>query len=218
MKLPVRPRGSAGRAGPRRVSQRRVSQSGVSGRRVTGRLVTLCLVTVALPLALAACGTTVANSTSSPRGTGSPGRHGLMPRIQPGGPAKPSTARTNVCREIPLLTQVEVVREPKLGNTHGRMDRKPMTFMIRDAANARSIAHTMCGLPAFPRGPRSCPADFGNTMTFNFGASGRVFSPVTVQMSGCRAVSGLMPTRSWDRDQAMTTMLGTVTRTKGRAA
>ena len=67
---------------------------------------------------------------------------------------------------------------------------------MREPLSVRHLATALCGLPRAPRGPVSCPADFGGSFRLAFAAGGRPFPPVTVQVSGCRVVTGLGPART----------------------
>jgi hypothetical protein len=60
----------------------------------------------------------------------------------------------------------------------------------------RGLAAALCRLPAMPRGTVNCPAQFREWLRLAFAAGRRPFPPVTVRVNGCRAVSGLGPTRT----------------------
>jgi hypothetical protein len=71
----------------------------------------------------------------------------------------------------------------------------PARIKITGAGRARTLARTLCELPAMPPGTFSCPADWGITYRLAFSAGDRRFAPVTVGASGCQTVSGLSPVR-----------------------
>jgi hypothetical protein len=52
------------------------------------------------------------------------------------------------------------------------------------------------GPRGLPKMPVSCPAQFGGSLRLVFAAGGRPFRPVSVQMSGCRVVSGVGPAQT----------------------
>ena len=60
----------------------------------------------------------------------------------------------------------------------------------------RGLAAALCNLPAIPRGTVNCPAQFRDSLRLAFAVGRRPFPPVTVQVSGCRAVTGLGPART----------------------
>ena len=72
----------------------------------------------------------------------------------------------------------------------------PRGITIGEPGPVRGLAAALCGLPALPRGPVNCPAQFRDALRLAFAAGRRPFPPVTVQVSGCRAVTGLGPART----------------------
>jgi hypothetical protein len=135
--------------------------------------------------AVAACGSVAAGG-----GSGSAGGQGAT--SVPGGRASAGVA---LCRDVPNLTKVTVSRtmslhvlEPALVLPRGITVKKPHLV--------RGLATALCGLPKMPRGPVSCPAQFGASLRLAFAAGRRPFRPVIVQISGCRVVSGLGPART----------------------
>ena len=145
----------------------------------------LAAIALAALVALAACGSQVAAGQSA-----SAGGAGVAPA--PGGKAVAGLA---LCRDIPQLTSVVVSRtttlhafEPGLILPHG--------ITIREPVPVRGLAAALCGLLAMPHGLVSCPAQFRGSLRFAFAAGGRPFPPVTVQVSGCRVVTGLGPART----------------------
>lgn len=72
----------------------------------------------------------------------------------------------------------------------------PRGITVRKPHLVRGLATALCALPKMPRGPVSCPAQFGGSLQLAFAAGGRPLRPVIVQMSGCRMVSGLGPARA----------------------
>jgi hypothetical protein len=91
----------------------------------------------------------------------------------------------------------------------------PPGITITDTAQVRTLATALCALPRMPQGLQ-CPADFGGVSRLVFASGGREFSPVRVQLSGCRAVAGIGPTRSWSRSPRFAQLLTGAVGGKGR--
>jgi len=72
----------------------------------------------------------------------------------------------------------------------------PRGITIGEPGPVRELASALCGLPAMPRGQVNCPAQFRGSLRLAFAAGRRSFPPVTVQVSGCRVVTGLGPSRT----------------------
>jgi hypothetical protein len=135
-------------------------------------------------VALAACGSTAAGGRSeSAAGQGATS-----------GPGGRASAGVALCRDLPNLTRVTVSRTTSLHVLEPAMV-LPRGLTVRTPHLVRALATALCGLPKMPRGPVSCPAQFGGSLRLAFAAGGRPFRPVSVQMSGCRMVSGLGPAR-----------------------
>jgi hypothetical protein len=66
----------------------------------------------------------------------------------------------------------------------------PAGVTVASPARARAVAAAVCGLPAIPRGPMSCPADMGVSYRLSFAAGTRSFPVVTVVAGGCAGVTG----------------------------
>src|SRR6266702_271203 len=164
-----------------------------------------------LMIGLAACGTTVAGSgtaaSGGPAARASAGGAAAQPSpsgINPGGvmigpgPSKDVA----LCRAIPKLTRMVFMLSTKPPNLHVR-EVLPAGFPIRDRATVRELATLLCGLPAVPAGRMICPNDLGASYRMFFTAGSRGFGVVTVEMSGCRVVTGLGPPRSWSASTAL---------------
>lgn len=134
---------------------------------------------------VAACGSVAAGG-----GSGSAGGQGAT--SVPGGRASAGVA---LCRDVPNLTKVTVSRTTSLHVLEPAMV-LPRGLIVRKPHLVRGLATALCGLPKMPRGPVSCPAQFGGSLRLAFAAGGRPFRPVIVEMSGCRVVSGLGPART----------------------
>jgi hypothetical protein len=167
----------------------------------------------ALMIGLAACGTTVAGTGTAASGgpvtpapsvgaaiKAQPSASGVNPggvMIGPG-PAKDVA----LCRAIPQLTRMTFMLSTKPPNLHVR-EVLPAGFPIRDRATVRELATLMCALPAVPPGRMMCPNDMGASYRIFFVAGTRSFPVVTVEMSGCRVVTGLGTARSWSASTAL---------------
>jgi hypothetical protein len=165
-----------------------------------------------LMIGLAACGTTVAGTGTA--ASGGPAMHApgaaavkAQPSasgVNPGGvmigpgPAKDVA----LCRAIPQLTRMTFMLSTKPPSLHAR-EVLPAGFPIRDRATVRELATLMCALPAVPPGRMMCPNDMGASYRMFFVAGTRGFPVVTVEMSGCRVVTGLGPARSWSASTAL---------------
>ena len=137
-------------------------------------------------ITVAACGSRVAASQPAPAG-------GAGAASVPGGRAVAGVA---LCRHIPRLTRVVVSRTTPMRVLEPAMV-LPRGITIGEPGPVRGLAAALCGLPALPRGPVNCPAQFrGSPLRLAFAAGRRPFPPVTVQVSGCRAVTGLGPART----------------------
>jgi hypothetical protein len=165
-----------------------------------------------LTIGLAACGTTVAGTGTAASGgsakhapvTGGAAAQPSPTGINPGGVMIGPGPSRNValCRAIPKLTRMVFMLSGKPTSLHVR-EILPAGFPVKDRATVRQIAALLCGLPVVPAGRMMCPNDMGASYRMFFSAGGRGFAPVTVEMSGCRAVTGLGPARSWSASAAL---------------
>jgi hypothetical protein len=96
-------------------------------------------------------------------------------------PAKPAGER------IPVTAKVVIV-VPLPGPGPASAYNTPVT--ITDPAKVAKIADAVNGLPVFPRGVMSCPADFGGGLRLTFRATlgGPTLAVVTADTSGCGGV------------------------------
>jgi hypothetical protein len=114
------------------------------------------------------------------------------------GPAKD----TALCRAVPKLTRMTFMLSTRPPGQHLR-EVLPAGFTIKDRATVRQLATLLCALPAVPPGQMTCPNDMGASYRMFFVAGGRGFGVVTVEVSGCRVVTGLGPPRSWSTSTAL---------------
>jgi len=137
---------------------------------------------------VAACGSRVA--AGQPASAGGAGGAGAASK--PGGR---TVAGVALCRHIPQLTRVVVSRMTTMHVLEPALV-LPQWITIGEPGQVRTLATALCGLPALPRGPVNCPAQFRDSLRLAFAAGRRPFPPVTVQVSGCRIVTGLGPART----------------------
>lgn len=183
-----------GRAVPRNLFERGVGGSPVMGVRLRVRRMWPAGVASRAALATIAAGALVAVAAC---GSAAAGGHfgsasGQGATSVPGGTASAGVA---LCRDLPHLTRVTVGRTMNLHVLEPAMV-LPRGITVKKPYLVRGLAIALCRLPKMPRGPVSCPARFGGSLRLVFAAGGRPFRPVIVQMNGCRAVSGLGPTRT----------------------
>ena len=140
---------------------------------------------VAAGLALAACGTEHAVTTSSATQAAS----------SPASSTSPGRAGGPLCRDTASVTRLVVTRANALPQNHLHFA-VPAGVTIANPATARGVAEAVCGLPAMPHGQMmSCPADRGVSYRLGFAAGRGTFPVVTLTAGGCGAVSGAGPVR-----------------------
>jgi hypothetical protein len=151
---------------------------------------------------LAACGSTAAGGTAA-GGSGQPASAGAGHSTGPAAAASAAplcAAAQNVDRVVATLPASHLGQALPHGVT------------VTDTSQVRALAAALCALPPMPRGVQQCPADFGGVSRLVFASGGREFQPVRIQLSGCRAVAGIGPTRSWSQSPGFGQLL---TRTVG---
>jgi hypothetical protein len=124
--------------------------------------------------------------------------------IIPGGPR--SSGGPDLCSEQASVTRLVVSRVSALPQNHLHFA-FPAGITVRSPAQARAVAVAVCGLPAMPRGPMSCPADWGLSYRLSFAAGSRSFPVVTAAAGGCAAVTGAGPVRWTVRSPGFWTVL-----------
>jgi hypothetical protein len=196
------------KAGMHMSLHRTVAREGVSGGKarrpvsVAARRA-LAVLGVSALMGLAGCGSAAAGGAGLPASAGT-------------GHTKEPTAIATASAGVPLcaaagrVDRVVVSRVPALPTS--RPDEPlPGGITFRDAPRVRALAAGLCALPLMPRGLVNCPADFGGAFRLVFAAGRRGFSPVGVQGSGCRIVTGVGPARTWSRSPQIKRLLGQVT-------
>jgi hypothetical protein len=72
----------------------------------------------------------------------------------------------------------------------------PNQVTVTDPALVRAVARALCGLPDMPPGLIHCPALLlGTAFTLQFSVDGRPLPLVTINATGCEAVTGVGPVR-----------------------
>ena len=145
----------------------------------------LAMAAVGAIITVAACGSQVAAGRPASAG-------GAGAASGPGGRAVAGVA---LCGHIPQLTSVVVSRTTTLHVLEPALDLPPR-ITIGEPGPMRTLAAALCALPKMPRGPVNCPAPFTGSLRLAFAARGHPFPPVTVQVTGCRVVTGLGPARA----------------------
>ena len=143
-------------------------------------------------VAVAACG------SSAPAGHAASGISGQLMSIGSG-----------LCASAAQVDSLTVQRTGGLPGNHIRFT-FPARETVRDAARARAVAQSACGLGQQPHtAVVRCPADFGIIYQLTFAAGSHRFTPVTVDATGCELVSGLGPARSAATSTTFWRTLGT---------
>jgi hypothetical protein len=168
----------------------------------------LAVISVGALIGLAGCGSATAG------GAGLPASAGAGHTKEPAAVASAS-AGVPLCAAAGRVDRVVVSRVPVLPVSPDEPLPGGITF--RDPPRVRALAAGLCALPLMRHGPLlSCPADFGGAFRLVFAAGRRGFSPVGVQSSGCRIVTGVGPARSWSRSPRFKHLLDKVTGGQGR--
>ena len=156
------------------------------------------LAAVGLAVVAAACGSQAATTSSA-----------TQPASQPSStsPAGSGPARGSaLCLAPASVTRLVVSRAATLPQNHLHFA-FPAGVTVSSPARARAVAAAVCGLPTFPRGPMSCPADMGLSYRLSFAAGSGSFPVVSVAAAGCGGVTGAGPVRWTARSPGFWTVL-----------
>jgi hypothetical protein len=145
----------------------------------------------------AALGVTVLAACGSVRASGSAAGSGQVSGVAPKASARASAGfpQPALCREAAAVTRLEVIRNhpfkvPELEPAF------PNMVTVTDQAPIRDLIRALCALPVFPRGAYHCPALLlGTAYTLRFSVGGRPLPLVTIDSTGCEAVTGVGPVR-----------------------
>ncbi|HEV8275888.1 MAG TPA: hypothetical protein VGQ26_09355 [Streptosporangiaceae bacterium] len=163
----------------------------------------LAVIAVSAVIVLAACGSIAAGGAGHPASADAD--HATGPAA-----AASASAGVPLCAAARRVDRVVA----SLPASHFR-EILPRGITITDAPRVRALAAALCALPPMPPGLQ-CPADFGGMFRLVFAAGGRNFHPVRIQLSGCRAVAGVGPARSWSRSARFGPLLTRTVGGKGR--
>ncbi len=124
------------------------------------------------------------------------------------GASHPATAGTGHVQEPAAVSASPGVPLCAATQTVDRVVASPMSSQLRtlfprgitiaDAPQVRALAAALCTLPLMPTGLH-CPAATGGEVRLVFAAGRQDFQAVSIQNSGCRAVTGAGPARWWSR-------------------
>jgi hypothetical protein len=161
----------------------------------------------------AGCGSQVVTTSSAtkPASPSTASSGGIIP----GGPR--SSGGPGLCSEQASVTRLVVSRASALPRNHLHFA-FPAGITVRSPAHARAVAAAVCGLPVMPRGPMSCPADWGLSYRLSFAAGTKGFPVVTVAAGGCAAVTGAGPVRWTARSPRFWTVLAQAMRVSAPSA
>ena len=161
----------------------------------------------------AGCGSQVVTTSSAtkPASPSTASSGGIIP----GGPR--GSGGPGLCSEQASVTRLVVSRVSALPRNHLHFA-FPAGITVRSPAQARAVAAAVCGLPVMPRGPMSCPADWGLSYRLSFAAGTRSFPVVTVAAGGCAAVTGAGPVRWTARSPRFWTVLAQAMRVSAPSA
>jgi hypothetical protein len=149
------------------------------------------------PVCGAALGVMVLAACGSVRAAGSPAVSGHTSPVTQHSPA-PASARflqPALCREAAAVTRLEVVRShgfkvPELEPAF------PNMVTVTNRALIRDVIRALCALPVTPPGVYHCPALLlGTAYTLRFSVGSRPLPLVTIDSTGCQAVTGVGPDR-----------------------
>ncbi len=88
----------------------------------------------------------------------------------------------------------------EISRLHGRVPELqtgiPNEVVVTNPTLVRALARALCGLPPMPRDVLHCPALFlGTSYILHFTVNGRPLPTVSIQGTGCEAVTGVGPVR-----------------------
>ena len=131
-------------------------------------------------------------------GAGSAAASGGLGSGGPTAPAPVASGGAPLCPRIPTLDRVIIFRTEGAGTSHMRTI-MPLGLMVKNVARVRELASALCALPPMPP-MMSCPAAFRNaSFRLAFWRGRQQYPVITVQTTGCRAVTGLGAVRWWAR-------------------
>ena len=148
------------------------------------------LIAVTSLMGLAACGSVSAGSAGHPASANASSSR--APAVAAGTSAGGSLS---LCADGQSADRVVVSRTAS-----------PRQVTLRGATQVQAMVAALCALPPMPAG-RQCAAVSTGSVRLMFVAGERSFPPVTVQMSGCRSVTGMGTTRWWSGSSQLSVLL-----------
>jgi hypothetical protein len=109
-------------------------------------------------------------------------------------PRVPAVQSRALCRHIPALTQLEVVRDNGLPQNHITFS-FPARVVVASPAGAQADATVLCRLPVDPI--VNCPADLGVSYWLYFSSARLHLAPVEADPAGCADINGLGVPARW---------------------
>ena len=94
------------------------------------------------------------------------------------------------CAPNPLVTACASCDSPRALSSARLTAAQAVGITIMDPARVRELATAICRLPRMPQGIINCPADRGGGYVLEFSAPSERFHAITLQASGCEALSG----------------------------
>ena len=114
-------------------------------------------------------------------------------------------AESAACAQQSGLTSAAIDESSRVSAAHSQAHTR-RAITVRSVPVVQALASALCGLPVMP--PRiECPADFGPTAAITLAAGTHRYALITVDLSGCRKVTGLTPTRYWATSPAFKQVL-----------
>jgi len=162
--------------------------NGTNNKRRNGSWALVCAAALGV-LVLAACGSVRAAGSLAGSGQTSP-----VTQRSPA-PAGARSSQAALCREATAVTRLEVVRNhgfkvPELEPAF------PNVVTVTNRAVIRDVIRALCALPVTPPGAYHCPAMLlGTAYTLRFSVGSRPLPLVTIESTGCEAVTGVGPGR-----------------------
>ena len=178
--------------------------NGTNSRRRNGSWALVCTAALCV-MVLAACGSVRAGGSAAGSGQTSTVK-GHSPT-----PASARFPQPALCREAAAVTRLEVVRN------HGFKVNElepafPSMVTVTNRALIRDVIRALCALPVFPPGVYHCPALLlGTAYTLRFSVGSRPLPLVTIDSTGCEAVTGVGPERQVTSEEfwrVLSTVLG----------
>jgi hypothetical protein len=142
------------------------------------------MVTVTALIVLAGCGSA---------GVGGAGHAASASGGRSRGSAAAASAGVPLCTSARSMDRV--VARPSASQLRAKLPRG--ITISGTSPSVRGLAAALCALRPMPGGQRCAARGGGYRLVFT--AKGRAYRPVSIQLSGCRRVMGVGPTRSWSQ-------------------